>query len=161
MESFEQIADQFTPMIYSIIRSLHIYKNKEEFFQTGLVALWEAANGYESGKGQFESYAYRYIKGRLMTELTKAAIHEEKMVYPDDEFWETAGESSIGDILSKQLILSYCDCLTPSQRKWVLYTCIHCLSIKEIAEKENVSISAVKIWRKEAKQRLKDNIHLT
>jgi hypothetical protein len=33
LESFEQLTKQYTPMIHKIINSLHIYKNRDEFFQ--------------------------------------------------------------------------------------------------------------------------------
>lgn len=160
MDYFDKIADKYAPMIYSIIRSLHIYKNKEEFFQTGLIALWEASKSFNAEKGNFEGYAYRYIKGRMMTELTKMNTIADRTVYPKEEFWELIEEPQAAETLPVQLVLSYCDDLTPNQKKWVLYTCLEFLSIKEIAEKEKVSISAVKSWRKGAKKRISEGLEI-
>ena len=61
---------------------------------------------------------------------------------------------------AKEFILSFCDGLTENQKKWVLYTVIDDLSVKEIAEKENVSVSAVKAWRRGAKQKLKGKLEI-
>ncbi|RDU37537.1 RNA polymerase subunit sigma-24 [Neobacillus piezotolerans] len=158
MESFEYLAHQYAPMITSIIRSLQIYKNKDEFYQTGLIALWEATKGFNPEKGSFEGYAYSFIRGRIMSELTKASAFAERTVFPSEEFWEMAGDSAEDETLSEMLLLSYCKGLTENQKKWVLYTCLECLSIKEIAEKEDVSASAVKSWRKGAKEKLKREI---
>ncbi|RHW37231.1 sigma-70 family RNA polymerase sigma factor [Neobacillus notoginsengisoli] len=160
MENFEPIADQYTPMIYSIIRSLHIYKNKEDFYQTGLIALWEATRNFQPEKGSFEGYAYRYIKGRMMTELTKMNLNAERTVSPSEEFWEMIEETQMDEALPVELLLSYCGGLTPNQKKWVLYTCIDYLSIKEIAEKENVSMSAVKNWRHGARKKLLEGLEI-
>lgn len=148
-------------MITSIIRSLHIYKNKDEFFQTGLIALWEATRGFDPEKGNFEGYAYSFIRGRIMSELTKASIIADRNVHPSEEFWELAGEAAEDETLTELLLLSYCSSLTENQKKWVLYTCLDSLSIKEIAEKEKVSISAVKSWRKGAKEKLKSELRAT
>ena len=35
MEIFEDVLDQFEPMIYACMRKLHIYKNRESFAQVG------------------------------------------------------------------------------------------------------------------------------
>lgn len=160
MESFEELAKQYEPMIWKVIHSLNIYKNQEEFFQTGLIALWEAKNRYEEGKGNFSAYAYSYIKGKIQTELSSTNRHETRNVYPKEEFWEVMADESPDDSLAREFILSFCDELTENQKKWVLYTVIDDLSVKEIAEKENVSISAVKAWRRGAKQKLKGQLEI-
>lgn len=47
-------------MIYQIIRSLHIYKNEEEFYQIGLIGLWEAQQRFDEQKGRFFNFAYSF-----------------------------------------------------------------------------------------------------
>ncbi|WP_396954597.1 sigma factor-like helix-turn-helix DNA-binding protein [Neobacillus sp.] len=53
-----------------------------------------------------------------------------------------------------ELLLSYCQGLTEKETKWVLASCLQFLSIREIAEQEQVSISAVKQWRNGARKKL-------
>jgi DNA-directed RNA polymerase len=154
MEDFDLLVDQYEPMIWRIISSLHIYKNKEEFFQTGLIALWEAQKHFESEKGTFPAYAYSYIKGRILSELTKEHKHENRTVRPKEEFWEIIKDENAEQGLEKEFILSFCKNLTENQKKWVLYTAIDFLSVREIANIEGVSISAVKAWKKGAKEKL-------
>ena len=88
MESFEQLAEQYTPMIYKIMNSLHIYKNRDEFFQLGFISLWEALQRFDANKGDFTNYAYTYIKGKFLSEMTKNSKHQAQTVYRGDEFWE-------------------------------------------------------------------------
>lgn len=82
MESFEQLVEQYIPMMHKIIHSLNIYKNKEEFYQLGLIALWEASKRYDPKKGKLASYVYMYIKGYLLMELKKINKNSERSFYP-------------------------------------------------------------------------------
>lgn len=154
MEHFNEIIKQYEPMIHKIIRTLGIYKNQKEFFQTGLIALWQAAERYDQERGTFSSFAYSYIKGHLLTEMTRRNKHDEHYVCVDDESWELFPD------LTCQLPFEWedlnCEGLTDKEKKWLMYTVIHGLTIKEIATLENVSLSAVKLWRSGARKRLRD-----
>jgi RNA polymerase sigma factor (sigma-70 family) len=158
MESFDQLSKQYKPMIHRIIHSLGIYKNKDEFYQIGLIGLWDAAECFEAEKGDFTNYAYSYIKGRILNELSRNSKQEERNVYPKEEYWETVEDTHFDQPLEKEFLLSFCDGLTKKETQWVLDTFYHCLSVKDIAKKEGVSISAVKQWRKGAAKKLEGNL---
>lgn len=158
MEGFEQMAKQYEPMIHKIIRSLNIYKNKEDYFHIGLVALWEAAEAFDSEKGKFTNYAYSYVKGQILNEMNRINRFEERSIHPKEEYWDSVEETNEVHPLELDFLLSYCEELTEKETKWVIYTCIDFLSIREIAEKENVSLSAVKQWRSGAKKKLKEQL---
>ncbi|RSD27008.1 sigma-70 family RNA polymerase sigma factor [Mesobacillus subterraneus] len=155
MNNFDQLAKLYEPMIHKIIRTLHIYKNQKEYFHTGLVALWEAAEGFNPVKGEFSSYAYSYIKGQILNEMSRNNKREERSFSPKEEYWESLVEENPDSPLEIEFLLSYCETLTEKETKWVIYTCVDFLSIKEIAEREHVSMSAVKQWRKGAKKKLR------
>ncbi|MDP4087218.1 MAG: sigma-70 family RNA polymerase sigma factor [Bacillota bacterium] len=152
---FDQLLKQFNPMIYKIMHSLHIYREVDEFYQVGMIALWDAWKWFQEDKGDFTNYAYSYIKGRMMNELNKASKQQERNVFPKEEYWKTIEDPYYEHPLEKELLLSYCTNLTDKEKKWVEYSCLHTLSIKEIAEKEKVSLSAVKLWRSGAKRKLR------
>jgi RNA polymerase sigma factor (sigma-70 family) len=157
MEAFDSVHKQYEGMIHKIIRTLNIYKNQEEFYQTGLIALWEAHENFDPEKGTFPPYAYSYIRGRILSALTRDRRTEERTVFPSkEEFWELIEDDHPIEALSRELLLSYCDDLTEKQTKWVVYTALHMLTINEISDLENVSISAVKKWRKGAREKLRD-----
>jgi RNA polymerase sigma factor (sigma-70 family) len=90
LESFEQLAIQYEPVIQRIMYSLHIYKNRDEFPQDGIIALWEASKRFDPAKGNFPTYAYHYIKGYILMELTKETMESVRAFYPKNEFWENA-----------------------------------------------------------------------
>ncbi|WP_042354135.1 sigma-70 family RNA polymerase sigma factor [Bacillus rubiinfantis] len=155
MESFEQLVEQYEPMIHHLINSLHIYKNKEEFFQDGLIALWEAKERFDPKKGKFSSYAYSYMKGRLLTSLKVAVRDSERNVAADETFWEYEEDTAAFRPFPLEELGLDCDSLTTNQRKWLEYVVWGDLSIRDIAAREGVSISAVKNWRAGARAKFK------
>jgi RNA polymerase sigma factor (sigma-70 family) len=135
---------------------LHIYKNQQEFYQTGLIALWEASQTFEERKGTFSNYAYTSIKGKMLSEMTQNNHYKEKNILPpEEEFWERIEGQDSSLFLEKETIQTYCEGLTEKEATWVMESYINQLSIKEIAESKNVSISAVKQWKLGALRKLK------
>jgi RNA polymerase sigma factor (sigma-70 family) len=156
VESFEELVVQYQPMILKIIKSLHIYKNQHEFYQTGLIALWEAAQSFDERKGSFPSYAYTSIKGKMLSEMTQNNHYKEKNILPQkEEFWDRIEGQESPLFLEKETIQSYCEGLTEKESTWVIKSYINQLSIKEIAESEKVTVSAVKQWKLGALRKLK------
>ncbi|MGG3912825.1 sigma-70 family RNA polymerase sigma factor [Rossellomorea vietnamensis] len=155
MDKFEELHMQYDRMIHKIIHTLHIYKNKPEYYQTGLIALWEAHQKFDPEKGAFPAYAYSYVRGRILSQLTNENRNEEKSIFKETEFFDMIEDEHINEGLAEEMLFSYCGDLTVNQRKWVMYTCLHMLTVSEIAEVENVSISAVKKWRKGAKEKVR------
>lgn len=160
LESFEKLAVKYEPMIYKIIHSLHIYKDWEEYYQIGLIGLWEASTRFDPSKGTFMNYSYSIVKGKILTEMTKSKLHEERNIYAKEEFWECIEDSNSTFTLEEDQLLSYYETLTKNQYKWLMYTVRHNLTVKEIAEKEGVSISAVKAWRTGAREKIKIRMDL-
>jgi RNA polymerase sigma factor (sigma-70 family) len=160
LESFDQLAQKYTPMIYKIINILNIYKNKDEFFQLGLIALWEASKRYTPSKGNFTPFAYNYVRGCLLNEIKQQNVHDEKNTVAKEEFWDALEDYLAAIPFEEELILTFCSGLTENQTKWVLYTALKNFTIKEIAEVENVSMSAVKAWRAGAKEKLKRQVKI-
>ncbi|WP_409250654.1 sigma-70 family RNA polymerase sigma factor [Bacillus sp. SCS-153A] len=154
MKEFNEVLSQYEPMIHKIINSLQIYKEKDEYVQIGMTALWEAWDKYEEEKGSFTGYAYSTIRGRLLDELKLRVKWQESFSYPEEEFWEMVPDESQESCLQTETLLTYFQPLTDTQKKWVLYTFIEMMKITEIAEREQVSVSAVKKWRNGAKNKL-------
>jgi RNA polymerase sigma factor (sigma-70 family) len=158
VESFDELVVQYQPMIHKIIQSLHIYRNQDEFFQTGLIGLWEASQSFNERKGRFSNYAYSYIKGKMLTQMTRNNQYQDKHVLPEKEFWECIEDQVSSLFLEKETIQTYCEGLTEKESKWVIASSIEQLTNKEIAEKEKVSLSAVKQWKSGAIRKMKEKV---
>src|SRR4051812_20286611 len=146
MNDFEQLATQYKNMIHSIIHALHVYKNQDEFYQIGLLALWDASKNFDEQKGSFSTYAYSFIKGRMLSLLRSEKKREDRTLYPSEEYWNSLECET--RMMEKENILSYFHHLTDKQEKWALSHFYYGLSNKEIAIRENVSLSTVKNWKK-------------
>ncbi|MCK1992680.1 sigma-70 family RNA polymerase sigma factor [Peribacillus muralis] len=156
MTDFSTIAAKFTPMIHHIIRSLSIYKNEDEYFQIGLIALWESYQNFNADLGQFHNYAYTVIKGRLMNELKVHHKYETNTKLYDTVSLEIEDTFSIHEeAFNIENIVSYAEGLTLNQQRWLLQTYLQNKTVTEIAEKYLVSPSAVKSWRKSALAKLR------
>lgn len=88
-------------------------------------------------------------------ELNKMAKSKERDFCPEEEFWEMAADCRKDSSLEREILLSCLEMLTPNQGKWLQYTLINDLSVREMAERESVTVSAVKQWREGARRRLK------
>ena len=158
-EKFEMLLQQFEPMIYHVIRKLAIYKNEQEFYQIGCIALWEASQRFQEEKGEFKSYAYAYIMGEMKTKLTNERKQKEKAErLENDPTQERASVNDFTELFSHSLITSVAPLLNENQDKWLKAYCLHGKTPSEIAEDEGVSSSAVKAWRRDAIAKLKKHL---
>jgi len=53
--SFDQIASSFHPLIVSMIKKFHIYKDYDEYYQIALIGLWRAYQKFDESKGSFSA----------------------------------------------------------------------------------------------------------
>ncbi|TXC82223.1 sigma-70 family RNA polymerase sigma factor [Metabacillus litoralis] len=157
---FVELHQQFEPMIFHIIKRLSIYKNKQEFYQIGCIALWEASQRFDKEKGEFKSYAYSYIIGRMKSALTEDRVKQEKEeLFEDFSTREEVSHDDFFDILSESEFEGISTLLTVNQRKWLKGYFLYGFTPSEIAHDEGVSVSAVKGWRRDALTKLR--LHIT
>jgi RNA polymerase sigma factor, sigma-70 family len=150
-QSFEDVLEQYTPMIHHIIKSLNIYKDKDRYVQEAAISLWEACKSFDASKGSFTSYAYSSIRGKLLNYLKKENKWETQHLFVD----QPPEQPIDGVIPVLESIEEYTQYLSNNQKIWVVEYICNDKKIEEIASQEGVSISAVKSWRKEALKKLK------
>lgn len=123
---FEVIHQQFEPMIYHAMKSLSIYKDKEDFYQIGCIGLWEAVLRFDKGKGAFKSYAYSYIIGHMKMALSKEKTEEERD-RKVEEYWvlDEPCDGGISAALWEPVIKKLSSHLTENQMKWVNAYCLY------------------------------------
>lgn len=160
MDAFNEIAKQYTPMIYKVIHSLKIFKEYDHYFNIGLQALWEANSKYDGSKAAFSTFAYAVIRGRLLNELRKESQWEKRNQMITPEQLESNNVSVyIDTYLEMEVLNEYCHTLTENQKHWVIHTFLFNHSLDEIAELYAVSNVAVKSWRRIALQKLRRELY--
>jgi RNA polymerase sigma factor (sigma-70 family) len=161
-QSFEDIARQFEPMIKSTIKKLHVYKNFEEMYQIGFIALWEAYWKYDPQKGYFAGYAQTTVRGRMLTALTESKKYDERHTFPDpgseqyDYFSFIIDESCILPFEDEGLT-DYFKGLSRREMTWVNKGLWQGMKTKEIAADEHVSPHTVRSWKKQAIKKMRNN----
>ncbi|WP_039042503.1 sigma-70 family RNA polymerase sigma factor [Sporosarcina sp. ZBG7A] len=91
MITFEEVLEQYTPMLSAVIRKLHIYRDFEHFRQAGRVALWHAWQRFDETKGDFAPYAYRSIYGAMLDELKRETRFSDMHMPAEDDLLEYVG----------------------------------------------------------------------
>ena len=67
-----RFVEQNKNLVHFVIRKwFKLRTEDEDFFQEGLIGLWEAAKSYDKTKGQFSTYAVAIIRNKLSSALRK------------------------------------------------------------------------------------------
>lgn len=160
--------------VYYQLSKLQIQDKDGEFFQEGLVAMWKAYENYNADKGPMATYMNYQIRNRFIDMIRKSTVekkyleqlvHQHKVErhtgnYLDGNQLTLASQGEDNplncfDDLDEQRLHLLTEDLTEKQQIWFQYAIVNGFSNKEIAEKEKVTVEAVKSWAKRAKQKLR------
>ncbi|WP_368901456.1 sigma-70 family RNA polymerase sigma factor [Oceanobacillus oncorhynchi] len=172
----EDFIEQNQRRVYYQMARLQINDKDGEYFQEGLVAMWRAYENYNPDKGPLATYMNFEIRNRLLNVFHKSILERK---YIEQLGHQQEVETQAGNYMDgkKKKILSkneggtnpqekldqesetdfseFTSILTEKQKVWFNCAIIEGLSNQEIAEKEQVSLEAVKSWAKSAKRKLR------
>ncbi|MBU8905942.1 sigma-70 family RNA polymerase sigma factor [Desertibacillus haloalkaliphilus] len=152
---FDIIAKQYEPIIKKQIKSLNIYKNYDDFYQQGLIGLWEAYERFDPEKGSFATFAIASVRGKMLSLLAKETRYEEHHQFAiEDENQDMIDEKTVRRSEPGWLD-AYTASLSDRQRLWVEEAILLEKTTKEIATSYDVSINTVSTWRKQALKKLR------
>lgn len=157
-DSFEKVVTEYKHLILSIMKSLHIYRDHESFYQVGLIALWEAHSRFDQSKAKFSTFAYVTIRGRLLEHLSRENRYYDnhQRLQPDDSL--NLADPNVSLPFEKERLNLFCEGLTANQRLWVQKRIIEDKRVIDIAKEQKVSTDAVKSWGYAAVKKMKRNI---
>ncbi|GGP16859.1 RNA polymerase sigma factor [Oceanobacillus neutriphilus] len=172
----EDFIEQNQRRVYYQMTRLQINEEKEEYFQEGLVAMWRAYENYKPDKGPLATYMNFQIRNRLVDVFRKSMVEkryfdhlskEQKVETQSGNYNHVNGKKipaesqgrgdpqEIIDHKNENDFTELTSMLTEKQKVWFCYAIIEGLSNQEIAEREEVSLEAVKSWAKSAKKKLR------
>lgn len=94
-----EIIEKYSDKIYNIVKRISYY-DRDDLFQAGCMGLIKAYRNYNSDKGAFFSYAYKYILGEI-----KAYIRENKNIKVSRELYSLKGKiEEARSIVSQKLM---------------------------------------------------------
>ncbi|NJP38353.1 sigma-70 family RNA polymerase sigma factor [Alkalicoccus luteus] len=154
---FDDVLEQFTPMIKGCISRWRLYGELDEFEQIGRIALHEAWEKYDPESGPFAPLAKSYVYGRIQQELTRQNRRRERSVAMEHEHMLPDQQDTAGLIC----LLSFIQSLPLSGREmeWLRLYVTEGSGPSEIAERLGVSVHTVKGWRKQALHKLRALAH--
>ncbi|MFJ8261932.1 sigma-70 family RNA polymerase sigma factor [Rummeliibacillus sp. NPDC094406] len=142
MFQFDEILEQYEPMISAAIRKCRIYKNHEHYAQTARIALWKAWKKYDHVQGDFAPYAFTCIRGSILDELKKENRYEERYQPEQDDIIElylpTSIESDVSNILEGLL-----NNITKAEQQFLIDYYIGGYSYEELSVKYHASAATL------------------
>lgn len=171
--TFEEIFEQNERRIYYHMHKLRVRDPEREFYQEGLVAMWNAYEKYEPDRGPMATYFNFTIRNRMIDlirkkEREKEGFHQlsqEILVKETDGNYYKSGGYSNPIIRGTEQHMydgkfwrEIRSGLSENQWKWVKLFVMEGMPLKEIAEQEGVSQDAVKSWGREARKKLKKKL---
>ncbi|WP_277679968.1 sigma-70 family RNA polymerase sigma factor [Gracilibacillus dipsosauri] len=156
MEDFEKVLKHHERIIFHLIHKYGIRDEDGEFYQLGLIALWQAWREYDSSKSKFSSYAYLCVRRELLH-----LIDHNRRVQEKHEKWlntvriEDLMVEDLAHELDPQLLHKIQNALTMKQWKWFEHCLLHGYPLKEFAQKEAETYGAVKNCGKRARAKLR------
>lgn len=158
MENFEEVLEQYEPMIYASIRKLRIYKNHSEFVQAGRVGLWKAVQRYEKERGDFAPFAYRSIYGSILDELKKSYTNEQQAVPTEDDVLERIIGFKEEVIEQDKFIAEALTHLNPTEQQLIQLLFIEGFSLDEVASRLRMTKESLKKKRQRTLKKLRNHL---
>ncbi|EIT83920.1 RNA polymerase factor sigma-70 [Fictibacillus macauensis ZFHKF-1] len=155
---FETLAEQFEPLIKSQIRKLGVARQFEEYYQIGLIALWQASTRFKEEKGDFGPFAYQTVRGMMLSHLRNERKHQQETTLTAEQA-DAISAPSVSMPSDLEEWSYYLAQLTANQQQWVIKKIIYGMKESEIAEAAGVTIGAVKSWRRQALTHLRKLLH--
>lgn len=166
--TFEEIFKQNERRIFYQIHKLGLQDPHQEFFVEGIYAMWTAYKSYQPDKGPMSTYFNYVIRNRLIDMIRKADRERknQETVMQEEKTRMVSGNRDVktgipiekhdGITLENEGILEELGSqLSENQMKWVEGRVLG-LSTREIAEREGVSVDAVKSWGREVRRKVRE-----
>ena len=160
MDHFDMLVSQYNPLIHHIIRKLNIICDKDEYYQIGLIALWEASLNFNPEKGQFLSYAYKSIQGKMLIQLCKSTKISDREMKKSPEYWDLLKVEDDVLILEWYFTKPFLESLTNNQVIWLSEYIQYGKTIADIAHEYHTTYATVKSWKRTTLKKLKSYLQM-
>jgi RNA polymerase sigma factor (sigma-70 family) len=159
-QSFESILAQNKRRIHYQIHKLNIRDPEQEFFQEGIIAMWNAYEQYDPDKGLMATYFNYTIRNRLIDFIRQKQQYQSHFTrsIQENHHKETSSpHAPFSELLldNPTLYEKLKTHLTQNQRKWLYYAVINEMPLKEIAAQEDTTVEAVKGWGRLVRNKLR------
>ncbi len=155
---FEEVLRDYERMIHHLIHKYQIRDVEGEFYQEGLIAVWEAFKSYDQTKSKLSTYVYSCIARRFINKIRKENRESEKQQKWLDQV--TIEDLMIEDELDldTRMLMDIQEELSDKQWCWFVEFVLRDRSVRSIAEQRGVTENAVKNWGKLARKKIRHTL---
>lgn len=150
----DEVVERYAPIVRKQLKELQIYKDYDDYYQIGLIALWEAYMRFVPEKGTFATFAMHTVCGRLLTELSKETTYAARHQLTDEGFHYIVDEHKTS-MLELEMMEWYIETLSERQQTWLKEAIVQGKTTAEIAKEYSVSVHTVRSWKKATIKKLK------
>ncbi|MCE4955697.1 sigma-70 family RNA polymerase sigma factor [Macrococcoides caseolyticum] len=147
---FEQVKAEYEQLIYHFIHKYHLTYEMDEYYQLALIKLWELDHLYDPTKTKNKSqYMYTKMNFFFIDEIRKLAKRTERFVVTQDECLQLHATDDDYNLLLQDAK----SILNDKEYTWFVLA-VSGYQMKEIADLMQLSVSAVKGYKRKAKLKL-------
>ncbi|MFC4402937.1 sigma-70 family RNA polymerase sigma factor [Gracilibacillus xinjiangensis] len=151
---FEDVLQENERIIHHLIHKYRIRDREGDFYQEGLIALWEAVQTYDESRSKLSTHIYNCISSRFLNKIKKENREKEQLktwlinIKAEDLLIEDRDE------LDKQLLRDIRKVLSDRQWCWFYHFVLHDQPARDIARHYCVTDHAVKSWARSARSKI-------
>lgn len=145
-------------MITAVLKKARVYKSYDYYRHVATIALWEAWKRYDSSRGDFAPYAYRYMLTTIYSEMKLENKQTERFISCEKETIEVISQyqNEENNIRDFELLEKVLKLLNDNEIALLQDLYVHGYSYKEICEKTGISISALKKRRDRMMKKIRE-----
>lgn len=147
----QYLYEQNVAIVLKAMGKLRITKNRDDLYQVGCLALWQACTTFDCSKGVFEMYAYSLVRFALIAEMKKISRHDESITLMEDHKMELLANT----LAPKVVTIFLMDELTAEEHRLVQKIFIEGWRNEDVAKAEGKTIEAIKKRRQRLLKKLR------
>ena len=144
--------EQNVAIVLKAMGKLRITKNRDDLYQVGCLALWQACTTFDCSKGVFEMYAYSLVRFALIVEMKKISRHEESITLVEDHKMELLANTLAPPKVVNVFLM---DELTVEEHRLLQKIFIEGWRNEDVAKAEGKTIEAIKKRRQRLLKKLR------
>lgn len=152
---FEQLVMEMNPMIEKVLNNCKIYKNRDEYRQIALIALWKAYSSYDKSKYKFKAYLYNQIRYDVIDALRYYAKREALFVPTTDEILSIHLENTRESLTSSVILENMFKHISDEEKQLLHAIFEEQKTNEEIAKELSISIEALRKRKYRLRKKLK------
>lgn len=159
METFEEVLEQYRPMIYHVVKRAKVYKNHEYYRHCAMIALWEAWRKYDASCGPFSPYAYRTMLTTVYKEMSRENHYAQHYTSIDKDtltFLAHQMQLKNNQPPSSEIFTELVELMKKEELELLMDLYCHRYKYDELVQKYGISAAAIKKRRDRLVKKLRE-----